>query len=104
MVTYNSGPINIQKDNSATFAIEYLSTSGYLTVPSSGGLTVTYINNSNISVTDNVTLTESNSIFTGVWSSTSAALGLATWQATMAGSTVIQAAGQVRVLQRMSTY
>lgn len=103
-MVYNSGPINIEAGNSALFTIEFLSSAGLLTVPSTANLTVTYVNTSNVGVTDTVSLTETNSFFMGTWSSTSAALGLATWQATMAGSSVVQASGQLRILQRQSTY
>lgn len=103
MTVYNSGPVNIEKGNSAQFAIEFLDSSGDLTVPSSGNMTVVYTNTSLATQTDTVTLTESNSFFTGTWSSTSAALGLATWSVTMAGSTTVQATGQIRILQRQST-
>ena len=104
MTVYVSGPINIEKGNTAYFSIEFLSSVGELTTPSSANMTVAYTNTSNASVTDTVSLTLSNSFFSGSWSSTSAALGLATWQATMAGSTVVQATGQLRILQRTSTY
>lgn len=104
MTVYQSGPVNIQQGNSATFNVEFLDSTGALTVPSSGLVTVTYTNTSNTSQSDSVSLTEYNSFFTGTWSSTSAALGLATWVATMAGSTTTQATGQLRILQRQSTY
>jgi hypothetical protein len=104
MTVFNSGPINIEQGNTADFTVEFLDSSGSLTVPSSGTLTMVYVNTSNVVQTDAVPLTVSNSFFTGSWSSTSAALGLATWNATMAGSTVSQAAGQIRVLQRQSSY
>lgn len=103
MPQYNSGPINIQQGNSANFTIEFLDDDGDLTVPSSANLSITYTNTSNTSQTDSVTLTNSNSFFTGTWSSTSAALGLATWEAT-AASTTVQATGQLRIIQRQSTY
>lgn len=102
MPTYISGPINIQQGNSANFTIEFLDDSGDLTVPSSADLSVTYTNTSNASQTDSVTLSNSNSFFTGTWSSTSANLGIATWIAT-AASTVTQATGQLRIIQRQST-
>ncbi len=104
MTVYQSGPVNIEQDNTANFAVEFLDSSGSLTVPSTCNFTVNYTNRSNVSVTDTVTMTESNSLFTGSWSSTSAALGLATWSVTMAGSTSVQATGQIRVLQRQSTF
>lgn len=104
MVVYNSGPVNLEQGNTANFTVQYLDSSGDLTVPSTTNFTVAYTNTSNASQTDTVTLTEDNSFFTGSWSSTSAALGLATWEATMSGSTEVQATGQIRVLQRQSTY
>ena len=103
MAVYNSGPFNIQQGNSANFVVEFFDDSGDLTVPSSADLTVTYTNTSNISQADAVTLTEINSFFTGTWPSTSAALGLATWVATCAGSTATQSTGQLRIIQRQST-
>lgn len=81
------------------FAVEFLS-SGILTAPSSGTMTITYVNTSNASQTDSVALTNDNSLFTGSWSSTSAALGLATWQVISAASTTVAATGQVRVIDR----
>lgn len=103
MTVYQSGPINIEKGNTANFAVEFLDSTGSLTVPSTCNFTVSYTNTSNASTTDTVTMTESNSLFTGSWSSTSAALGLATWQVTATGSTVVQATGQLRIIQRQST-
>jgi hypothetical protein len=102
-VVYNSGPINLETGNTANFTLQFLSSSGALTVPSTTNMTITYTNTSNASASETITLSESNSFFTGTWSSTSAALGLATWQVTMTGSTEIQATGQIRVLQRQST-
>lgn len=104
MPVFQSGPVNIEQGNSATFNVEFLDSNGSLTVPSSGLIVVTYVNTGNSSQSDSVDLSESNSFFTGTWSSTSAALGLATWVATMGGSTETQATGQLRILQRQSTY
>ena len=105
MTVYNSGPVNIEQGNSANFAVEFLSADGSLSVPTSGTLSITYTSIANVSTTEDVTLTNSNSFFTGTWSSTSAALGLATWEAVAAGSTdEVQATGQIRIIQRQSTY
>lgn len=103
MTVYNSGPVNIEAGNSANFAVSFLDSSGSPTTPSTCNFTVAYTNTSNASVTDTVTMTQSNGFFSGTWSSTSAALGLATWQVTMTGSTTVQATGQIRVIQRQST-
>ncbi len=104
MPTYQSGPFNIEAGNSASFVVEFLSSNGILTIPATTNFIVTYTNTANSSVVDTVTLTEVNSFFTGTWSSTSAALGLATWSVTATGSTLVQDTGQLRVLQRRSTY
>jgi len=103
MPVYNSGPVNIETGNSATFTVEFLSSAGSLTVPSTCNFTVTYTNTSNSTQTDTVSMTLSNSFWSGTWSSTSAALGLAVWSVTATGSTIAQATGQIRVLQRQST-
>lgn len=97
---FNSGPVNIEQGNTANFAVEFLSASGSLTIPSTGNFTISYTNTSGVSTTETLSLTLNNSFFTCSWSSTSAALGLATWQVTAAGSTTVQATGQIRVIQR----
>lgn len=104
MTVFNSGPINIEQGNTANFTVEFLDSSGSTTVPSAGSMTVAYVNTSNAAQTDSVILTGNGSFFTGLWSSTSAALGLATWIALTTASTITQATGQIRVIQRQSTY
>lgn len=104
MTVFDSGPINIQQGNSASFTVEFLSSIGELSVPSSAYITVSYTDITNTSVSETVDLTNTNSFFTGTWSSTSAALGLATWIAIAATSTTTQATGQLRIVQRQSTY
>lgn len=103
MTVFNSGPFNLEQGNTSNFTVEFLDSTGALTVPSTCNFTVAYTNTSNTSQTDTVTMTLSNSFWTGAWSSTSAALGLATWSVTMTGSTAVQSTGQVRVIQRQST-
>lgn len=92
------GPVNITGGNSAKFVLEFLDASGNVTTPSSANLTVTYTNTSNISQTDTVSLTVAGSFWTGTWSSTSAAFGLASWSLTRAGSTTVAQNGQIRVI------
>lgn len=91
------GPVNIVQGDTAKFVIQFRS-SGELTVPSSGNLTVAYTNTSGASQTDTVSLTQVGSHFTGTWPSTSAALGLATWTLTSAGSTSAQQVGKLRII------
>ncbi len=104
MPIYQSGPFNIEQGNTAAFVVEFLSSAGILTVPSTTRFIVTYTNTSNSSTVDTVTLTEVNNFFNGSWSSTSAALGLATWSVTATGSTLVQDSGQLRIIQRRSSY
>lgn len=92
------GPVNIVQGNQARFAIEFLDSNGLLTAPSSASLNVIYTTITNSSQTDSVTLTLSDSVWTGTWSSTSAARGLATWQVTATGSTSVVQTGFIRVI------
>lgn len=103
MTVFNSGPINIESGNSAYFTVEFLDSSGNLTTPASASMTVSYTNASNASQIDAVTLSPNGSFFNGTWSSTSAALGLATWIAISVTSTETQATGQLRVIERQAT-
>lgn len=93
-------PFNIQQNNSVSFAVEFLDSAGSLSVPPSATMTVTYTNNANTTQVDAVTLTLAGSFFGGIWSSTSAALGLATWVAATSLSSVQMATGIIRVLER----
>lgn len=94
------GPINIQQGNSANFTVEFFDSLGSLSVPPSASMSVTYTNTSNANQVDSVTLSPNGSFFTGTWSSTSAALGIATWIALTSLSTVQLATGQLRIIQR----
>jgi hypothetical protein len=89
------GPINIVQGNSALFTVEFLDVNGNLTVPSSGIISVAYTNTSNAAQTDTVVLAQITSFFQGTWSSTSAALGIATWTLTLASST--QQTGSINI-------
>ena len=102
-MTFLSGPINIEQGNSAVFTLEFQSSTGDIITPSTAALTVAYTNLSNATQIDSVSLTVVDSFWTGTWSSTSAKLGLATWNATSGGSTAT-GNGQLRVIQRQSTY
>ena len=100
MAKFDSGPFNIEQSNSAKFTVEFLDENGFTSVPSSASMTVAYINTVNSSQTDIVTLNVANKFFVGTWSSTSAALGLATWTA-IANSSVGQVKqGLLRIIQR----
>lgn len=98
MTQIDFGPIVVRTGNSAKFVVEFLDTSGNLTIPSSGTVYVAYTNTSNSSQTDTVSLTPTGSFFTGTWSSTSAALGIATWTLLSAASTSTMQTGTIRVV------
>lgn len=96
-----SGPVNIQQGNQANFVVEFLDSNGDVTIPSSGTLTITFINTAGSTASTTIALTAVNSFFTGTWSlSSTAALGLATWSATAPGITSPAATGQIRVIDR----
>lgn len=99
-MTFLSGPFNIEQGNSVQFVVEFYDSTGFLTVPPSATMSVVYTNTSNAPQTDAVTLNSVGSFFNGTWSSTSAALGLATWTATALPSSVQAAQGQIRIIQR----
>lgn len=92
------GPTNIQQRNSAFFTAEFIDSNGNLTIPAGATLEVTYININNLSQTDSFSMTPLNSFFTATWSSTSAALGLATWSITATGFSSLAQTGQIRVI------
>lgn len=102
MAVYRSGPFNIEQGNSANFTVEFFDSTGFLSIPSAATMTLTYVNLSAATQVDTVALSPTGSFFTGVWSSTSAALGLANWVATTSFSSVQTAIGQIRVIQRQA--
>lgn len=92
-----SNIINITQGNSAQFTVEFLDSSGNITIPSSGNVSVTYTSTSGNSSTYIVGLTQSGQFFTGTWSSTGALVGFATWIATTATNSNA-ANGTIRVI------
>lgn len=102
MTTFISGPVNIEFGNSAFFTVEFLDVDGNLTVPSGATMTVVYTTTSNSSAADSVTMTLNNSFYQGTWSSSLAALGLATWTVVSVDNSSIGAQGQIRVIDRQS--
>lgn len=95
---YASGPFNLEQGDSYSFILGFFSSSGALLTPTSPVCSVSYTNTSNTATSDSVTLTQTGSFYTGTWSSTSAALGLATWSAS--GDSAVNNIGQIRVMQR----
>lgn len=92
-------PTNISYGNSARFVVEYLSSLGVLASPSSGQVTITYVDRTSLTSTSTtIGLTATNSFYLGTWSSTGAALGLATWEVTSADSTSALQTGEIRVI------
>mgnify|MGYP001613225655 CR=1 FL=1 len=95
----NTSPVNITYPNTARFVIEFFDSDGDLTVPSSGTLTISYVDRSTLfSTSTDIALTQTNSFFLGTWSSTGATIGLATWSVSAPGITSPAAVGQIRVI------
>ena len=92
-------PVNISQGNTARFVVEYLSSLGVLITPSSGQVTISYVDRATLTTTSTtIGLTATNSFYLGTWSSTGASLGLATWTVTSANSTSTLATGDIRVI------
>lgn len=100
MTQVTLGPVNLTTGNSANFVLEFLDSNGLITTPSSATLTVAYTNTGNTTQTDTVSLTLVGSFWTGTWSSTSASLGIATWNLASTGSTVSVQTGLIRVIDQ----
>lgn len=98
MTQVDFGPVNITYGNSAFFTAEFYDVNGNITVPLSATLSITYTNINNISQTDNVTMTPTNSFLTGTWSSTNAIPGLAPWTITALGASSASQLGIIRVI------
>ena len=100
MAVFQSGPDNIEQNNSAAFVVEFFDSNGFLATPSSASMTVTYVNKSLGTQVDPVILTNTGALFTGTWSSTSSSLCLATWVVLASPSSTQKATGQLRIIQR----
>jgi hypothetical protein len=99
MTQVRFGPVNITQGDSAEFVAEFFDSNDAITVPSGATLSITYTNTANASQTDTVTLSAVNSFFTGVWSSTSAALGLAPWSVYATGFSTAAQMGVIRIIE-----
>lgn len=91
-------PINITKGNVAQFIVEFLDNNKNLTVPAGGQVEVTYT--LGVSTALNiVTLSQNQSFFTGLWPSSMADAGPASWQVFALGSTTVAAStGNLNIL------
>lgn len=92
------GPTDITQGSGAFFTAEFYDADGILTVPSGATLTVSYINTSNVSQIDTVTLALTDQFFTGTWLSSLASIGLATWNVFVTGLSTASQTGQIRVI------
>ncbi len=98
-VPVNLSPVNITYPNTARFTVEYFDEDGALTIPSSGTLTVSYVDRVTLTTTStDIALALTNSYFLGTWSSSGAVIGLASWTVTGAGITSPAATGTIRVI------
>lgn len=92
-------PTNLSYGNSAQFVVEYTSSLGAISSPSSGQVTITYVDRSSLTSTSTtIGLTATNSFYLGTWSSTGASLGTASWVVTSADSTSALASGDLRII------
>lgn len=92
-------PINLTQGDTAEFTVEFLDSSGNLTIPTSGTLSVVYTAVGGSTASSSIGLTQSGSFFTALWSSTGAALGFANWSVTAPGLAVNPAAsGVLRII------
>lgn len=92
-------PININQGDTVEFTVEFLDSSGNLTVPTSGTLSVTYTNTAGSTASSSIALTASGSFFTGNWGSSVASLGFADWSVSAPGLAVTPAAsGRLRII------
>lgn len=88
--------VNLKSGDTAKFVVEFIDSSGALTIPGGGILQVTYAL-AGVSATDTVTLTQNQSFFTGTWGSSSSDQGLCPWSVFSAGS-VLAATGFLRII------
>lgn len=92
------GPVNITQGNSATFVAEFLDSNNNITNPLLATITVSYTNTANVTQTDTLNLAVAGSLYTGTWSSTSAAKGLANWSLFSSTGTNAVQVGVIRVI------
>jgi hypothetical protein len=95
----NWGPVNITQGNGAFFTAEFYDSFGNITTPSGAQVTVTYINTSNATITDTVSLAPIGYFYTGTWASSLASLGLATWLLFATSNSTSMQTGQIRVIE-----
>lgn len=92
-------PINIAHGDSAEFTVEFLDTSGNITIPPSGTLSIVYTDTSGSTAAFSATLTPNGSFFTATWGTSVSALGFANWSITAPGSLFTPAdSGQLRII------
>lgn len=89
-------PINITQGNSAQFTVEFIDSTGALTVPVGGQIVINYTSASTLaSTSQTIALVQNGNLFTGTWNSGVAALGLAPWSVYATGSTSVAAQSDV---------
>lgn len=77
-------PFVVSRGTNVGFSVEFYTSSGALTMPTSGWLTITYPALAGGTATQTVTLTRGR-VFTGTWDSTVSDLGIATVSISGAG-------------------
>ena len=79
------GPYNVTQGSTVEFTVEFLDSTGALTVPTSATLTMTYTTVLGATATSATAMTQSGSFFTATWGSGVANLGLAAFSITAPG-------------------
>jgi hypothetical protein len=87
---------NITQGSTVEFTVEFLDSSGNLTVPSGATLTMTYTSISGTTASSTITMTQSNQFFIATWGSGQAKVGFANYSIIGTGGT--PALGQLRLL------
>jgi hypothetical protein len=90
-------PYNITGGSTVVFTVEFLDSSGNLTIPSSATLTMTYTSIAGTTASSGIAMTQSGSFFTATWGSGQAAFGMANYSIAAPGQ-LTPTTGQLRLL------
>jgi hypothetical protein len=92
-------PTNITQNDTVEFTVEYVTSSGALTIPSSGALFVEYTTLAGSTALDAINLTQDGSFFVGTWGSSVSRLGPALYTVTAPGmATTPASSGELRII------
>lgn len=89
---------NITQGSTVEFTVEFLDSSGNLTVPSCATLTMTYTSISGTTASSTIDMTQTNQFFIATWGSGQAKVGFANFSIVASGGAGTPALGQLRLL------